>query len=696
MNTKIAVTLLALISLSGCAASAGGGGGDENHLKQELRSVIAGARDRVFPALVNISVVTVEYGGGTERKGQSTGSGTIIDNLGHVLTNHHVVNDGKKFRVTLSDKQELPATLVGEDALCDLAILKIDLSAMKNPETLHIAELADSNTLATGDIVMAMGSPFGLSRSVTLGIVSNTERVFAAGSEDAMDAMQDEAGERSGLFTRWIQHDAAINPGNSGGPLVNVQGQVVGVNTLGGSNMGFASPSNLARDIAAKIIQFGEVPRSSIGATVKQIGKTSFDKGVLITSVIANGPAAKAGVKAGDLITAIDAQPLTVKFAEEIPPLLKSLADRPIGATITLAIEREGKPINVTITTEKMLRDKGDETLLRGWGIVGREITEKIARDRRLDSTQGALVGGVRSGSPAGLAEPAIGWGDVIKSIDGKPVASLKDLVEKYRKIMEQEKLPEFLLIEFDRQGKNHVTLIKPRPEKRDDPPRELPKAWIGAATQPVTKDMSNMLGLNGALGFRVTRVYPGSKAAISGLKVGDVVTMLNADKLAPKGAQDAGLFQRQVRRLKAGESATLAVLRDGKPVELKVELERTRYTADEAIRTENKDFELSVRELTFFDRDDERWDENVQGVLVEDLEHAGWAGLAGIMPGDLIQMIHKVPVTTIADFKAIMERLAKEMPAKVEFVVLRDNRTFFNFAEPDWKPMLKDEAQGK
>lgn len=301
-------------------------------------------------------------------------------------------------------------------------------------------------------------------------------------------------------------------------------------------------------------------------------------------------------------------------------------------------------------------------------------------------------MGGVRSGSPSALAEPAIGWGDVIKAIDGKPVASLKDLVEKYRIIMEQEKLPEFLLIEFDRQGKNHVTLIKPRPEKREDPPRELPKAWIGAATQPVTKDMATKLGLEGNLGFRVTRVYPGTKAATSGLKVGDVITTLNTDKLAPKGGQDSGLFQRQVRKLKAGESAKLTVLRDGKPVEVMLELERTRFTSDEAAKAENKDFEVTVRELTFFDRDEERWDDTVQGVLVEDVENAGWAGLAGIKHGDLIQQIHKKPVNSIADFKKIMEGLAKEQPSKVEFVVLRDNRTFFNFAEPDWKPMLKDE----
>ena len=689
MKFSSLVTVSALVLLSGCAAT---GGGDHGRIREELHGVIASARDRVFPALVNISVVTVDYYGGQERKGQSIGSGTIIDAQGHILTNAHVVADGRKFRVTLADKQELPAKLVGEDKLCDLAIVQIDVSQLKNGSVLSVAELGDSDKIQTGDIVMAMGSPFGLSRSVTLGIVSNTERVFASGSDDAIDAMQEESGERSGIFTRWIQHDAAINPGNSGGPLVNVVGQVVGVNTLGGTNMGFASPANLARDIAAKLIQHGEVPRSWIGATFKQITKTNFSKGVLLTSVVSSGPAAKAGIKPGDLVTAIDGQPLTIRFPEEIPPLLKRLADVEIGKTITLTYERDGVSGTATVTTEKMLRDKGDETFLRAWGLVTHEITEKTARDRRLDSTEGVLIGGVRSGGPAALAEPAIGWGDVIKSVDGQKVRTLKELVEKYRAIMTQEKIPEFVMIEFDRQGKNQVTLIKPRPDKRDDPARELAKAWIGIATQPVARDLASKLGMEGSSGFRVTRVYPGTKASSSGIVVGDIITAINSDKLSPKGVSDAGLFQRQVRKLKSGDQAKITLLRAGKPTELTVELERTRFTADEALHAEAKDFELSVRELTFFDRDDERWDDSVQGVLVENVEHAGWAGLAGIMTGDLIQQINKQAVTSTDDFKKIMEKLAKDQPSRVEFVVLRDNRTFYNFAEPDWKPLLKDE----
>lgn len=698
-QNKTVLMLLAAVaftaSFTGACSTAqkGGGSGVSAAECEDLRELIAQARDKVFPALVNISVVTVDYYGGQEHKGVATGSGTIIDAQGHVLTNAHVVNDGRKFRVTLSDKQELPATLVGEDPLTDLAILKIDMSKMAAGTTLPTAELADSSTLQTADNVLAMGSPWGLSRSVTLGIVSNTQRVFSQGiGDDAIDMMQEERGERYGLFTQWIQHDAAINPGNSGGPLVNLRGQVVGVNTLGNGNMGFASPSNLARDIAAKLIANGEVPRSWVGATFKQIGRTSYDKGVLVTSVISNSPAATAGLKAGDLVTAVDGQPLTVRFPEEVPPLLKLIADRPVGSQISFGYERGGSAGTATITTDKLYRDRGDETLLRGWGIVAREITDKIARDRRLDNKTGALVGGVRSGSPAGLAEPPLGWGDVITKIDNVPVNSLKEVVERYRDIMKQEKLPEFILVEFDRQGKNQVTLLKPRQDKQTDPPREVPKAWIGVATQPITKDLANKLGVEGTFGFRVTRIYPGTKAANSGIQVGDIITVLGAEKVAPKGPQDAGLLQRTIRKLPVDAPTKLTVVRAGKPVEISLDLERTRPGADEARKAENKDFELNVRELTFFDRDDERWDDSVQGVLVDSAEEAGWAGLAGISTGDLIQQIQGTPVTTIDEYRKAMEALAKSQPAKVEFVVLRDNRTFYKFAEPDWKPTVQGE----
>jgi serine protease Do len=360
----------------------GSGGQDRNaaaeeRLREDMQHLVTDARDKVFPALVNIHVVTVSYWNGKEDKGAAVGSGTIFSPEGYVLTNQHVTNDGKKFRCTLSDKSEVPATLVGEDALTDLAVLKLDTSSLTTggkPYSLPVASFGDSDALQVGEYVMAMGSPLALSRSVTLGIVSNTERVFTTGAGDELDEMQLE-GQSTGLFTRWIQHDATINHGNSGGPLVNLRGQIVGVNELGGNNMAFAIPSNLARDVADALVKHGEVPRSAIGVSFRHIKRSGIKEGVLVNSVTEGAAADKAGIKAGDVITAIDGQPVNIRFPEEIPPLMRQIADRPIGSPMKFAYLRDGKSMQATLTTEQRLKDRGDQAALRSWGLSIQQIT---------------------------------------------------------------------------------------------------------------------------------------------------------------------------------------------------------------------------------------------------------------------------------------------------------------------------------
>ncbi|MFQ5495024.1 MAG: PDZ domain-containing protein, partial [Phycisphaerae bacterium] len=609
---------------------------------------------------------------------------------GHVLTNFHVVHNGKKFKCTMADKQEISAELVGKDPLTDLAVLKLDLSELRDPGMkLPVARFGDSDELQIGDTVMAMGSPWALSRSVTLGIVSNTERILA-GSDDDAGEMRFDRDQRTGIFNRWIQHDAAINPGNSGGPLVNLKGELVGVNARGtffGGDMGFAIPGNIARAVSDKLIDTGEVPRSWLGLSLKPIKKSGYKEGVLVNSIVKGGPAEKAGLRAGDVILTIDGTPGTVWFPEEVPPLLKRLADYPIGSTVSISYRRGDEVRDARVVTKKLKKDRGEEAAFRAWGMVAMEITEKMARERRLDSTEGVLVGSVRSGSPAELAEPALMGGDVIRSIDGQPVETLDALIERYKTIMDLDPLPEYLLIEFDRRGKNHLTLVKPKPDKDEDPPREVRKAWIGVAVQPVVRKLAKQMGRPEDLGFRITRVYPRTRAAKSELEVGDIILSLNGDRLKPRGMQDAGLFHRRVRRLDIDDSATLTVLRDKQRSDVTVQLERTRVTKQEARRRRNRDFEIIVRQVTFFDRDENRWDDGVRGVLVDRVESAGWAQLGGIRPGDLIQRIDEFPITRLSDFTDALEKITERQPERVVFVVLRGVRTHFQYVEPDWNP---------
>jgi serine protease Do len=661
-------------------------------LRKDLRRMVETARDRVFPALVNIRVSTIDYWGGKEHKGASVGSGTIISTKGYVLTNQHVTNKGKKFRCTLADKQEISAEMVGEDPLTDLAVIKLDLSELDAAKSaLPVASFGDSGQLQVGDQVMAMGSPFSLSRSVTLGIVSNTRRVFGGGSNgDDIEEMELEQGQRTGLFTRWIQHDALINPGNSGGPLVNLKGEVVGVNELGGSGMGFAIPSNLAKQVAAALIEHGEVPRSWIGISFKPIAKTGFDRGVLVNSVVAGSPSAEAGIEPGDLILKVNGEPSTLRFAEEIPPFMQRIADQAIGSTLLMTYERKGKAVETAIVTRRLEKDRGSETALRSWGISVAEITSKIAREMRLDDCHGVLITGIRSGGPAQLAEPPLRYGDIVREMEGETVADIAGLVDQYKRIMETDPLPEYLLVQFERRGKHEITLLKPKPEQNDDPPRDLRKAWIGIATQPILKKLATKLGHPDRLGFRITRVYPHTNAAQSDLAVGDIIIALNGETLRPKGMQDAGLLARRIRKLDAEGEATLTVLRQGQSVEISLPLEHTRYEPSEARRDENRDFELTVRDVTFFDRDANQWGEDVAGVIVVRVEDGGWADLGGIRDGDLIQKIDEYRIRSRKSFRRAMERISKEQPQRVVFKVLRGIQTRFQYVEPEWKPELQ------
>ena len=360
------------------AEGQGAGASAPEATRGNLGSVIKQARDRVFPALVNIKVITVNYWGGKEQKGAAVGSGTIISPQGHVLTNYHVVRNGRKFVCTLADKHEVTAELTGEDPLTDLAVLKLDASELADLEPLPVARFGDSDLLEVGDTVMAMGSPLALSRSVTLGIVSNTERILAGGDDDAGE-LYFGRDQRTGLFNRWIQHDASISPGNSGGPLVNLDGAVVGVNARGtffGGDMGFAIPANVARRVSEELIAQGEVRRSWVGMSFKPIKKTGLSEGVLLNSVIEGGPADRAGLEAGDVVLEIDREPVTVWFPEEVPPLLKRLAEYPVGSSVSITYQRDGQRRTVELVMELLKKDRGDEVAFRAW------VALALARER--------------------------------------------------------------------------------------------------------------------------------------------------------------------------------------------------------------------------------------------------------------------------------------------------------------------------
>lgn len=661
-------------------------------LRDDLREMITSARDRVFPSLVNIRVTTSRYFGGKEERGHATGSGTIISPEGYVLTNFHVARNGHKFVCTLSDKQEISAELVGEDPLTDLAVLKLNLDELRDHSTdLSYAAFGDSNDMIIGDTVMSMGSPFALSRSVTLGIISNTDRLLASTNDDAGE-LRFNRDQRTGIFTHWIQHDSSISPGNSGGPLVNLEGEVIGVNAMGprnGTSMGFAIPGNLAKLVAAELIEHGQVPRSWFGWKLKPIKKSGFTEGVLVNSVVEDGPAAEAGIKAGDIVTSIDNEPVTVWFPEDEPILLMRLASYPIGSKVELAWRHDGQLLESTLVTRKLEAERGKEAAFRRWGFVAVEITPTMAQNRRLPDTSGVLVQSVRSGSAAQMAVPSLHRDDVITAINGKTVNSISDILSIYDTLDNAASGQTEVMFEFTRRGRSQLTLLDMQKKSASNPPREVAKAWIGVAVQPVLPDLAEHLGSPEAVGFRITRVYPGTLAEQSDLVAGDIILSLNGDAVRPQSGQDFGMFHRQVRWLEIGQSAELVILREGQQKEVSVELERTRLTAAEVKREINEDFGLTVREITFFDRDENRWPQDTKGILIEKTERAGWAQTGNLRQRDLILMIDERPVENLKRFREIMESVTQSKQERVTFLVLRGVETRFQYIEPDWVPQV-------
>ncbi len=356
------------------------------------------------------------------RKRQNLGSGFIVDSKeGLILTNNHVVEKATKITVITQDQKKRKATIVGRDPRTDLALLRVE---KKPDEFLPAVQLGDSERLRVGDWVMAIGNPFGLASTVTAGIVSAKGRVIGAGPYD-----------------NFIQTDASINPGNSGGPLFNLAGEVVGINTAifsrGGGNIGigFAIPVNMAKSLMPQLRK-GSVIRGFLGVTIQVVDKTMAKvlglkekKGVLVASLVEGGPAAKAGIKRGDLILSLDGTKVN-----NPRDLSRKAARLSPGNKATLNILRKGKPKTITLTVGKM----PDRTQVAGLlpkekvskklGIQGQNLTPELARQIGSRSTHGVVIVGVNQGSPA--ARAGLRRGDVILEANQKSVADFGDLTE--------------------------------------------------------------------------------------------------------------------------------------------------------------------------------------------------------------------------------------------------------------------------
>jgi len=395
------------------------------------------------------------------RPDQSAGSGVILDPHGYIVTNNHVVEGATQITVTLSDRREFPATIIGTDPKTDLAVIKIDA------KDLPFVKWAEYEKLQVGDLVLAIGSPFGLSSTVTLGIISALGRgnVGIADYED------------------FIQTDAAINPGNSGGALVNMNGDLIGINTAifsrtgGSEGIGFAIPSSIALDIVESLQKTGKVVRGWMGVAIQEVTPAlakSFklpdqQKGVLISDVNENGPSYAAGVKRGDIVIGFNG-----KEVQSVSQLRNLVARTMVGKEAEVKVLREGKEQMLKV---KVAERPSDEMLAKREPAPPKSPADTIKppdnvlaslKVQTLDNatmsqfnipakTTGVIVSGVE---PGGAAEAAgIQRGDVIQEVNHEVVKSLEDYQAAVRKI----KKDELAVLLLSRQGNNLFVALNPK-----------------------------------------------------------------------------------------------------------------------------------------------------------------------------------------------------------------------------------------
>ena len=443
------ISFILIIFLKGCS-----------YFQEIIKPEIHPGFNKLLDSVVRIDVWEASFSSGARTIHRAVGSGVIMTKDGYVLTNAHVVSPyEERIIITLNNLEQVPAKFIGWDHWTDIAVLKIDLEVIKQKKiNFNYASFANSNKLKPGTVVYAVGTPHGLSRTVTRGIISNNNRYLQAGNNAL--------GYEHGCFSNWLQTDASINPGNSGGPLVISNGFVIGLNSMAyidAENLGFAIPSNFVNDVMTALIKDKKIKRSYIGITAGPLQELEdfyslhFNTGMLVQSIDPGSPASTQNLRPGDIILEIDGKSIDGRFPEQLPTIYNIIASYPVGVKIPFKVKRGENIKIIQIKTEALESRIGEEYAFKSWGLGVQKVTRSIAREKKLDSNNGVIVTGTQLGFPAGKSN--LYHGDIIVKINNQIITSIDIIKDCY---FSYKNNPEQILFEVLRGHQIYYVVMKP------------------------------------------------------------------------------------------------------------------------------------------------------------------------------------------------------------------------------------------
>ncbi len=386
-----------------------------------FQDVIQSAREKVFPAVVYIRAVRENPESGNDTANVISGSGVVIDPAGEILTNHHVIDRVIDIRCLLEDGRSWPAEIIGGDKELDIALIRLVRDG-DDHDPLPTAQLDEITGQSEGDFVMAMGAPWGMNRSVSIGIISCASRYLAEQSQ----------------YSLWYQTDAVIFPGNSGGPLVNISGNVVGINTLGGdSGIGFAVPASTITDVLPRLREYGAVNWSWYGINYQPLRDFNrnmyfpYENGVMVASTEANSPGREAGFVPGDRIVAVNGEAVTVATEEELPDFRRKLALMPLDVAVSFSVVRGGETLELEVVPkERGAVGQSNITVFKRWGLSAAAINRFDTPNLFFYRQTGVYIAAVAT--PGNADGAGLVSGDIIVSVNGMEINSVEDLQQAY------------------------------------------------------------------------------------------------------------------------------------------------------------------------------------------------------------------------------------------------------------------------